>query len=81
MVDIAIMDYSVSEVILLKADEKIVERDFNNDVAAFIQAPISEGGLGFDLDDCYYMCSEKIRVMCPFGSPEGGMEIGCDSTH
>lgn len=81
MIDIAIMDYSVSEVILLKVDEKLVESNFNNDVAAYIQAPIIDGGLGFELDDCYYMCSEKIRVICPNGSPNGGMEIGCDSSH
>lgn len=81
MIDIAIMDYSVCEIILLKVDEKLVERDFNNDVAAYIQAPIIDGGLGLDLDDCYYMTGDKIRVICPNGSPTGGMEIGCDSMH
>lgn len=81
MIDIAIMDYSTCEVILLKVDERIVEHDFNNDVEAYIKSPTVDGGLGFDLDDCYYMCGEKIRVICPNGSPEGGMEIGCDAMH
>lgn len=81
MIDIAILDYSVSEVILVKADENVIERDFNNDVAAYIQSPVDEGGLGFDLDSCSYMYDSKVRVICPNGSPEGGMEIGCDSMH
>lgn len=79
MVDIAIMDYCTSEIILLKADEELIERDFFNDVEAYIKAPVEQGGLGFDLDSCYYMCSSKIRVICPNGSPIGGMEIGCDA--
>lgn len=81
MIDIAIMDYSTCEVILLKVDERLIERDFNNDVEAYIKAPAIDGGLGFDLDECHFMCGEKIRVICPNGSPEGGMEIGCDSKY
>ena len=81
MIDIAILDYSVSEVILLKADEKLIEKNFNNDVEAFLKSPIIDGGLGLDMDGCYYMTSEKIRVICPNGSPNGGMELGCDSMH
>lgn len=81
MIDIAIMDYSVCEVIMLKVDEKLIERDFNNNIEAYVKAPVVDGGLGLDLDDCYYMYGSKIRVICPNGSPEGGMEIGCDSMY
>ena len=63
---------------MLKVDDEIVARDFNNDVERYISAPIEQGGLGFELDSCYYMCGDKIRLTCPNGSPLGGIEIGPD---
>lgn len=75
MVDIAIMDYSTCEIVMVKVDEAIIEKKFNNSLEAFMKAKVDEGGLEYDLDTISYMCHERIKVTCMNGSPRGGIEI------
>lgn len=75
MVDIAILDYSTCEVVMVKVDEAIIEKNFNNNMEAFMKAKVEEGGLEYDIDTISYMCHDKIKVTCMNGSPRGGIEI------
>lgn len=75
MVDIAILDYSTCEVVMVKVDEAIIEKKFNNNLEAFMKAKVEEGGLEYDIDTISYMCHDKIKVTCMNGSPRGGIEI------
>lgn len=76
LVDVAIIDYCTSEIIMLKADDDIIVRDFQNNVPAYIEAPVEQGGLGYDLKDCDWMIAKRINLYCPSGGPLGGIEIG-----
>ena len=79
MIDIVIMDYCTCEVIMLKADDRYIQKEFNGDVERYVMSPVEQGGLGFDLESCYFMCGDRIRLICPNGSPFGGIEIGPDA--
>lgn len=64
LVDVAIIDYCTSEIIMLKADDDIIVRDFHNNVPAYIEAPVEQGGLGYVPKDMTAEVRKHSKLPC-----------------
>ena len=70
MIDIAIMNYAIGEVVFVKADEKYIEENYRNSIEAYLSEYLM-----YDLDEISWMSSDSLKCVMFNGGPSAGLRL------